>query len=83
MMLQHHLFIDYIDYGCQVNSFLLSIGVVSYLSAENLADLLIEHQSSYFIQAKNLSNHLISVKLHVYTNCSKQLVALSNVAREF
>jgi hypothetical protein len=36
--------IDYIDYGYEANSFLISADVISYPSAENLADLLIERQ---------------------------------------
>ncbi|CAF3763057.1 unnamed protein product [Rotaria sp. Silwood1] len=60
--------IDYIDYGYEINSFLLSIGVVSYSLAENLIDLLIERQSNYY--QENQDDCLIA-KLHVYTNCLK------------
>ncbi|CAF4300671.1 unnamed protein product [Rotaria sp. Silwood2] len=73
-----HGLIDYIDYGHQANSFLLSIGVLSYPSAENLADLLIERQASFFAQMKDNTNDMISTKLRVYTNCLKQLAAISN-----
>ncbi|CAF1073633.1 unnamed protein product [Rotaria sordida] len=76
-----HGLIDYLDYGRSANSFLLSIGVLSYPSAENLADLLIERQASYFAQMKDYTNDMISAKLYIYTNCLKQLAAVSNVAQ--
>ncbi|CAF4882959.1 unnamed protein product, partial [Rotaria sp. Silwood2] len=76
-----HGLIDYIDYGHQANSFLLSIGVLSYPSAENLADLLIERQASFFAQMKDNTNDMISTKLRVYTNCLKQLAAISNITK--
>ncbi|CAF4487900.1 unnamed protein product, partial [Rotaria magnacalcarata] len=74
--------IDYVDYGPDANSFLLSIGVLHYPSAENLADLLIERQESYFNQNKNDTEELISAKVRVYTNCLKQLSAASNVTQQ-
>ncbi|CAF4923582.1 unnamed protein product, partial [Rotaria sp. Silwood1] len=73
--------IDYIDYGPTANSFLLSIGVLSYPSAENLADLLIERQASYFAQTKDNTKDIITTKLRIYTNCLKQLAAISNIAQ--
>ncbi|CAF3220425.1 unnamed protein product [Rotaria sp. Silwood2] len=48
---------------------------------ENLADLLIERQSSYFSQNKDENDDLISAKLRIYTNCLKQL-ATSNIAQQ-
>ncbi|CAF2830465.1 unnamed protein product [Rotaria sp. Silwood2] len=54
--------IDYIDYGYEANSFLLSIGVMSYPTAENLAELLIERQSNYFRQIKDINNELLLAK---------------------
>ncbi|CAF3429660.1 unnamed protein product [Rotaria socialis] len=74
--------IDYIDYGSDANSFLLNIGVLPYPSAENLADLLIERQESYFNQNKNDTEELISAKVRFYTNCLKQLSAASNVTQQ-
>ncbi|CAF3497440.1 unnamed protein product [Adineta steineri] len=75
--------IDYIDYGYEANSFLKSIGVVCYPSAENLANLLIERQSNYFALNKQNTDEILSAKLRIYTNCLKQLAVVSNVAREF
>ncbi|CAF2792873.1 unnamed protein product [Rotaria sp. Silwood2] len=74
--------IDYIDYGPEANSFLLSIGVLHYPSAENLADLLIERQQTYFNQNKDNNEELISAKVRFYTNCLKQLSAVSNVTQQ-
>ena len=75
--------IDYVDYGHEANSFLFNIGVLSYPSAENLADLLIERQASYFAQTKENADEMIAAKLRVYTNCLKQLAAVSNIAQQF
>ena len=75
--------IDYVDYGPEANSFLFRIGVLSYPSADNLADLLIERQASYFAQTKENTDEMIAVKLRVYTNCLKQLAAVSNIAQQF
>ncbi|CAF1040266.1 unnamed protein product [Rotaria sordida] len=77
-----HGLIDYIDYGSEANSFLLSIGVLYYPSAENLADLLIERQQTYFNQNKDNNEELISAKVRFYTNCLKQLSAVSNVTQQ-
>ncbi|CAF4889071.1 unnamed protein product, partial [Rotaria sp. Silwood1] len=74
--------IDYIDYGSEANSFLLSIGVLHYPSAENLADLLIERQQTYFNQNKDNNEELISAKVRFYINCLKQLSAVSNVTQQ-
>ncbi|CAF1549296.1 unnamed protein product [Adineta ricciae] len=71
--------IDYIDYGPEANSFLFSIGVVSFPSVETLADLLIERQSSYFARP----NEMLKAKLRVYINCLKQLAAIPNIKERF
>ncbi|CAF4725846.1 unnamed protein product, partial [Rotaria sp. Silwood2] len=71
-----------IDYGSEANSFLLSIGVLHYPSAEILADLLIEPQQTYFNQTKDNNEELISAKVCFYTNCLKQLSAVSNVTQQ-
>ncbi|UJR29713.1 hypothetical protein I4U23_017262 [Adineta vaga] len=73
--------IDYIDYGEESNSFLTSIGVTYYPSAENLANLLIDRQVKFL--SLNNSNEILPLKLQFYTNCLKQLAVVSNVAREF
>ena len=75
--------IDYVDFGSEANSFLLSIGVLSYPSAEMLANLLIDRQGTYFSPTKENNNDLISAKIRIYINCLKQLAAVSNVARQF
>lgn len=81
--------IDYVDFGDEANLFLLSVGVLSYPSAEMLANLLIDRHST-FLSATITSPHgdnnsnkdSISAKLQVYTNCLKQLAAVSNVDRK-
>ncbi|CAF1463258.1 unnamed protein product [Adineta ricciae] len=78
-----HGLIDYVDYGYEANSFLLGIGVVSYPSAEVLAELLIERQAGYFSPSAQNSNDVLAGKLRVYINCLKQLAAVSHVARKF
>ncbi|CAF1439050.1 unnamed protein product [Adineta steineri] len=75
--------IDYVDYGPEANSFLFSIGVVSYPSAENLIELLIERQSFYFSQTNENTDEMIKAKLRVYTNCLKQLASISNIKQKF
>ncbi|CAF4311774.1 unnamed protein product [Rotaria sp. Silwood2] len=75
--------IDYVDYGPEANSFLFSIGVLSYPSAENLADLLIERQASYFAQTQENTDEMIAAKIRVYTSCLKQLASVSNIAQQF
>ena len=76
--------IDYIDYGPEANSFLFRLGVLSYPSAENLADLLIERQASYFSPTNNdNTDEMIAAKLRIYTNCLKQLAAVPNIAQQF
>ena len=74
--------IDYIDYGSEANSFLLSIGVLHYPSVENLANLLIERQATYFSSTKENTDEFLSRKINVYTNCLKQLAAVSNMAQQ-
>ncbi len=74
--------IDYIDYGYEANSFLTTIGVLSYPSAENLANLLIERQENYFKQTKDENEEFLSAKLRVYTNCLKQLSIASNLTQQ-
>ncbi|CAF2778703.1 unnamed protein product [Rotaria sp. Silwood2] len=71
-----------IDYGSEANSFLLSIGVLHYPLAENLSDLPIERQQTYFNQTKDNNEELISAKVCFYTNCLKQLSAVSNVTQQ-
>jgi Protein of unknown function (DUF3684) len=47
--------IDFVDFGAQANSFLLPIGVRSFLSAAVLAQLLIDRQAAYFTDStKNI-----------------------------
>lgn len=65
--------IDYIDYGGEANSFLLSVGVLSYPSTENLANLLINRQENYFRRRTDEKEDFIQSKLRFYTNCLKQL----------
>ncbi|CAF1656449.1 unnamed protein product, partial [Adineta ricciae] len=78
-MITHGL-IDYVDYGEESNSFLTSIGVTFYPSAENLANLLIDRQKSYF---QEINSDIIQGKLRFYTNCLKQLAVVCHVAQEF
>lgn len=74
--------IDYIDLGSEANSFLLSIGVLHYPSAENLVDLLIDRQESYFSPNNKDSEELVQAKVRIYINCLKQLSAVSNVTQQ-
>jgi hypothetical protein len=74
--------IDYVDFGPEANSFLFRIGMHSYPSAENLADLLIERQASYFAHTEENTDEMIAAKLRVYTNCLKQLAAVFNVTQQ-
>ncbi|CAF1429414.1 unnamed protein product [Rotaria sordida] len=67
--------IDYIDYGSEGNSFLLNIGVLHYPSTTILAELLIGRQANYF---SNLNQNNLQQKLHVYTNCLRQLAITIN-----
>ncbi|CAF4329132.1 unnamed protein product, partial [Adineta steineri] len=71
--------IDYIDYGPEANKFLFSIGVGSSPSAEILAELLIDRQSSYFSQTKENTDEIIKDKLRFYTKCLKQLASMTNI----
>lgn len=75
--------IDYVDYGSEANSFLFRIGVLPYPSAEDLADLLIERQASYFASTGETTDEVFATKLRIYTNCLKQLAAVPNVAQRF
>ncbi|CAF0737424.1 unnamed protein product [Adineta steineri] len=75
--------IDYIDYGPEANKFLFSIGVGSSPSAEILAELLIDRQSSYFSQTKENTDEIIKDKLRFYTKCLKQLASMSNIKEKF
>ncbi|CAF4112088.1 unnamed protein product [Rotaria sp. Silwood2] len=73
--------IDYIDYDDEANSFLLNIGVRDYPSVENLADLLIDRQATYFNRNEDTNDELLSAKVRFYTNCLIQLSAVSNVTQ--
>ncbi|CAF1063458.1 unnamed protein product [Didymodactylos carnosus] len=74
--------IDYIDYGSEANSFLLGIGVLHYPSAENLANLLIDRQATYFARTNDDAGEILSTKLRIYINCLKQLATVSNLAQQ-
>jgi hypothetical protein len=69
--------IDYIDYGPDANSFLKTIGVLHYPSAEILAKLLLDRQGEYFSHVNGHNSGRLQIKLLVYTNCLKQLAAYS------
>ena len=76
--------IDYVDYGPEANSFLFRIGVLSYPSAEILAELLIERQASYFSPNNKFNtDEMITAKLRIYTNCLKQLAVVPDIAQQF
>lgn len=62
--------IDYVDYGDEANSFLKTIGVLSYPAIENLAFLLLDRQMKYFQQG---NEQILTSKLRFYTNCLKQM----------
>lgn len=74
--------IDYIDYGYEANSFLITCGVLSYPSIENLANLLIDKQEYYFKQIKDENEEIISNKLRIYTNYLKQLSISLNLTEQ-
>lgn len=67
--------IDYIDYGPDANSFLLSVGVLREPPTDILATLLLDRQAKYFSDSKNNSNDRLAIKLRVYTNCLKKLAS--------
>ena len=69
--------IDYVDFGSEANAFLLSVGVVAYPTAETLANLLIDRQTTFFGQVKENDNDLVAAKIRVYLNCLKQLAAVT------
>lgn len=51
----------------------MSVGVLSYPSTENLANLLINRQENYFRRRTDEKEDFIQSKLRFYTNCLKQL----------
>ena len=62
--------IDYIDFGIDANSFLLSLGVTHQPSSKVLAELLLDRQANYFAHTRPDE---LKQKLLAYTCCLRQL----------
>jgi hypothetical protein len=73
--------IDYVDYGYDANSFLLSSGVLHHPPPEILAELLLDRQATYFANLKDDNKDLLPIKLRVYTSCLQQLASFSTWSR--
>ena len=67
--------IDFVDFGADANTFLRSLGVLSFPTAPILAKLLLDRQESFFADT-GAGQRGIAEKLNVYLHCLKQLATL-------
>ncbi|UJR16998.1 hypothetical protein I4U23_003896 [Adineta vaga] len=74
--------LDYVDFGPEGNSLLLTIGVLHFPPIPILAELLLDRQETYFA---NLTNDkiILDQKISVYTDCLKRIALVASKTPEF
>ncbi|CAF1131373.1 unnamed protein product [Adineta steineri] len=74
--------IDYVDYGSEGNSFLLTIGVRHFPPIPKLVEILLERQANYFSNLKD-NETILKQKINTYINCLKRIARVSAEIPEF